>query len=544
MTKAAVPFMVAVCLAAQVPFDRIRHADSEAQNWLTYSGNYSAHRFSPLNQITPANVGKLRPVWTYQAPNQAEFETSPIVVDGVMYLTEAPMAVAALDARTGRQLWKWQRPIPRDLRTLGFAPVNRGVAILDDTVFAGTLDSHLVALDARSGAVRWDTVVADYKLGHCITGAPLAIDGKVITGISGGEAGIRGFLDAYDAKTGKRVWRFWTIPAPGEPGSETWTGDSWKNGGGPTWVTGSYDPERKLIYWGTGNPGPDFPDTGVRPGGNLYTCSLVALEAATGKLRWHFQYTPHDVHDWDATEIPVLAEATVRGRLRQVVAMANRNAFFYLLDRGTGEFLQASPYAKQTWAQGIDDRGRPILMPNTAPTVEGTMLYPSLQGGTNWFSPSYSSLSGLFYVAVREMGSYYYRGEAKYRPGALFVGGGEHALDGDQAYGAIRALEISSGNLRWEFRLHSPPWAGVLSTAGGVVFGGSNEGNFYALDAITGKPLWDYQTGGPVVANPIAFAVDGNQYVVIAAGHALFVFGLDRPLNTAHLDLRGNAKAH
>jgi alcohol dehydrogenase (cytochrome c) len=528
--KVAALFLVlAAFLPAQVPFDRIRHSDSEPQSWLTYSGNYSGHRFSRLNHITPANVGQLKPIWTYQVENHAEFETSPIVADGVMYVTEAPMAVAAIDARTGRQLWKWQRPIPRDLRTLGFAPVNRGVAILDDTVFAGTLDSHLVALDAHSGAVRWDVVVADYKLGHCITGAPLAVDGKVITGISGGEAGIRGFLDAYDARTGKRLWRFWTIPAPGEPGSETWSGESWKHGGGPTWLTGSYDPERQLIYWGTGNPGPDFPEDDVRPGDNLYTCSLVALEAATGKLKWHFQFSPHDVHDWDATEIPVLAEAAVKGRTRQVVAMANRNAFYYLLDRDTGEFLHAAPFAKQTWAREIDDRGRPVMLPNSEPTVEGALIYPSLQGGTNWFSPSYNPLAGLFYVAVREMGSYYYRGQAKYRPGALFVGGGEHALDGDKAYGAIRALEISTGNLKWEFRLHSPPWAGVLSTAGGLVFGGSNEGNFYALDALTGKPLWDYQTGGPIVANPISFAVDGKQYVAIAAGHALFVFGLERP---------------
>src|SRR6185295_1268509 len=280
---------------------RIRNAEREPESWLTYSGNYAAHRFSRLNQITAANVATLKPLWIYQVGNREEFETSPIVADGIMYITETPMAVSALDVRTGRRLWNWQRPIPRDLKTLGFGPNNRGIAILDDTVFVGTLDSHLTALDARSGAVRWDTVVADYKLGHCITGAPLAIDGKVITGISGGEAGIRGFLDAYDAKTGKRLWRFWTIPEPGEPGSETWSGDSWKHGGGPTWLTGSYDPERQLIYWGTGNPGPDFPENGVRAGDNLYTCSLVALEAATGKLKWHFQFSPHDVHDWDAT---------------------------------------------------------------------------------------------------------------------------------------------------------------------------------------------------------------------------------------------------
>jgi alcohol dehydrogenase (cytochrome c) len=411
------------------------------------------------------------------------------------------------------------------LKTLGFGPNNRGVAILGDTLFVGTLDSHLVALDARSGAVRWDTVVADYNLGHCITGAPLAIDGKVITGISGGEAGIRGFLDAYDASTGKRLWRFWTIPAPGEPGSETWTGDSWKTGGGPTWVTGSYDPELNLIYWGTGNPGPDW-NGDVRPGDNLYTCSLVALDAATGKRKWHFQFTPHDVHDWDATEIPVLLEARVRGRNRKAVAMANRNAFYYLLDRATGEFLHASPYAKQTWAKGIDDRGRPVVLPNTEPTAEGTLLWPSLQGATNWFSPSFNPTTNRFYVSVREMSAYYIKTDVKYRPGTFFMGGGERALAGDKAFGAIRALNASTGEIQWEFRLQSPPWAGVLATAGGVVFGGSNEGNFYALDAASGKPLWDFQTGGAIVANPVSYSVDGKQYVAIAAGRALFVFGL------------------
>ncbi len=525
MTRLVLLLTIAFSSAAQVPYGRIRNAERESESWLTYSGNYAAHRFSRLNQITAANVATLKPLWIYQVGNREEFETSPIVADGIMYITETPMAVSALDVRTGRRLWNWQRPIPRDLKTLGFGPNNRGIAILDDTVFVGTLDSHLTALDARSGAVRWDTVVADYKLGHCITGAPLAIDGKVITGISGGEAGIRGFLDAYDAKTGKRLWRFWTIPEPGEPGSETWSGDNWKTGGGPTWVTGSYDPELNLIYWGTGNPGPDW-NGDVRPGDNLYTCSLVALNADTGKLKWHFQFTPHDVHDWDATEIPVLLDATVRSRERKLVAMANRNAFYYLLDRATGEFLHASPYAKQTWAKGIDDRGRPIVLPNTEPTGQGTLVWPSLQGSTNWFSPSYNPVAKLFYVAVREMSSYYLKTDVKYKPGTLFMGGGERALAGDKAFGAVRALDVSTGKIQWEFRLQSPPWAGVLSTAGGVVFGGSNEGNFFALDAVTGKPLWDFQTGGAIVANPVSFAVDGKQYVAIAAGHALFVFGL------------------
>jgi len=511
---------------AQVPFDRILKAASEPGSWLTYSGNYQAHRFSPLTQLTPGNVAGLKPIWVYQVPEPGGVETTPLVFDGVMYLTEPPGGVAALDLRTGRALWHYERTLPHDLETLGFGEVNRGVAALGDMIYVGTLDAHLVALDARTGALRWDVQVADHKSGHCITGAPLAIDGKIITGISGGEAGIRGFIDAYDAKTGKRLWRFWTIPGDGEPGNETWhKPDSWKTGGGPTWVTGSYDPALKLIYWGVGNPGPDW-NGDPRPGDNLYTCSLVALDADTGRLKWHFQFTPHDTHDWDATEIPVLLDTEIRGRPRQVVAMANRNAFYYVLDRTSGEFLAGAPYAKQTWAEGLDDSGRPLLLPGKEPTEPGNLVWPSLQGATNWFSPSYDPLRKQFYVSVREMGSYYYKGEAEYKTGSFFTGGGERALDGDAAWGAIRALDVATGEKKWEFRLQSPPWAGVLSTAGGLVFGGSNEGNFYALDSRSGRPLWDFQTGGGMTSNPISFLLDGKQRVAIAAGHAIFVFGL------------------
>jgi alcohol dehydrogenase (cytochrome c) len=516
----------AASLGAQVSYDRLRKAASEPENWLTYSGNYEAHRFSRLDQLTPANAGGLKPRWVYQVREPGTVETTPLVVDGIMYVTEPPTVVSALDLRTGRRLWRWERDLPKDLQTIGFGKVNRGVAVLGNTLYVGTLDAHLVALDAKSGAVRWDTAVADYKTGHCITVAPLAIDGKIITGISGGEAGIRGFLDAYDAKTGKRLWRFWTIPGPGEPGHDSWrAADSWMHGGGPTWVTGSYDADLNLIYWGTGNPGPDW-NGDPRPGDNLYTCSLLALDANTGKLRWHFQFTPHDVHDWDATEIPVLLDAEIRGRTRKVVAMANRNAFYYLLDRATGEFLLGTAYAKQTWASGLDDRGRPMVLPGTEPSEAGTLVWPSLQGATNWFSPSYDPGRKQFYVPVREMGAYYYKGEAEYEPGTFFAGGGERALAGDNAYGAIRALDASTGKQKWEFRLQSPPWAGVLSTAGGLVFGGSNEGNFYALDAMTGTPVWDFQTGGGMSSNPISFMIDGKQHVAIAAGRAIFVFGL------------------
>ncbi|HEX4946514.1 MAG TPA: PQQ-dependent dehydrogenase, methanol/ethanol family [Blastocatellia bacterium] len=519
-------FSCAVFAPAQVPYQRLVNADKEPGNWLTYSGNYAAHRFSSLKQITPENVANLKVKWVYQKEEKGGFETSPVVVDGVMYVTEPPTRVAGLDVRTGRKLWSWERKAARDTKLIGFGATNRGIAILDNTVYVGTLDCYIVALDARTGTVRWETKVQENKLGYSITGAPLAIDGKIIVGIAGGEAGVRGFLDAYDAKTGKLAWRCFTIPGPGEPGHDTWTGERWKMGGGTTWVTGSFDPELNLIYWGTGNPGPDW-NGDVRPGDNLYTCSLLAIDATSGKIKWHFQYTPHDTHDWDASQIPVLFEANVNGQTRKVVAMANRNAFYYLLDRVTGEYLLAEPYAKQTWAKGIDAKGRPIVLPNTEPSLEGTLVWPALNGATNWWSPAYSPETKLFYAAVRERASYYYKGEVEFKPGTFYAGGGERPVDGDnKAWGAIRALEATTGKLKWEFRLHTPPWAGVLATAGGLVFGGSNEGNFYALDANTGQPLWEVQTGAPIAANPISFAIDGKQHVAIAAGQALFVFGL------------------
>lgn len=509
-------------LQAQAPYERIVNAAREPQNWLTYSGGYQGHRYSALTQINTTTVRNLKTSWMYQFESGYN-QVSPIVVDGVMYVT-GPNFAAALDARTGRSLWTWRRPVPKDLQTIGFGRTNRGAAILDDKIYVGTLDSYLVALDARTGAVRWEAKVADYKVGHCITVAPLAVKDKVIVGISGGEAGIRGFLDAYDAKTGKQLWRHWTIPAPGEPGSETWTGDAWKTGGAPTWVTGVYDPQLNLIYWGTGNPAPDW-NGDVRPGDNLYSCSLLAIDANTGQRKWHFQFTPHDTHDWDATQVPMLVEAKIRGRARKLVATPNRNGFYYLLDRESGEFLHGSVYAKQTWAKGLDDKGRPILIPGMEPSAEGTLAWPSLQGATNWMSPSFHPQHRLVFVAVREMGAYYYKGEAKYKPGTFFAGGGERALK-DTAFGAVRALDLETGKQRWEFRLHSPPWAGLLSTAGGLVFGGSSEGNFYALDALTGKPLWEMQTGASMAANPISYSVDGKQYIAVATGHVLLVFGL------------------
>lgn len=492
-------------------------AAAQDGNWLTYSGNLWGHRHSPLRQITAANVDRLKPVWLYQVRDLNQFEASPLVEDGIMYLSEPPSNATALETRTGRPLWMYRRPVPNDVKVC-CGQVNRGLAKLGDALFLGTVDAHLVALDSKSGRVLWDVIVADYRTGHSITVAPLVVKDKVIVGIAGGEYGIRGFVDAYDPKSGRRLWRFWTVPGPGEPGHETWAGESWKTGSAATWVTGSYDPESNLVYWGAGNPGPDY-NGDVREGDNLYSDSLLALDPDTGKLRWHFQFTPHDTHDWDANHTPIVVD----GR----VLVANRNGFFYSLDARSGRFLFGAPYGKQTWAKGLDEKGRPIVLPGTAPTREGTLVYPGLHGTTNWYSASYSPETKLFYVGVREEGTIFHVGKAEYQAGRYFSAGGPTGIPGLEPSGSIKALRAEDGRAAWEFPLQSPPWAGVMSTAGGLVFGGTNEGHFIALDARSGKPLWRFPTGGPVLANPISYLSGGKQHIAIAAGRALFAFALE-----------------
>jgi alcohol dehydrogenase (cytochrome c) len=509
-------------LAGQVTYQRILAAHAEAGSWLTYSGDYAGHRYSDLKGIDRGNVGKLRPAWIYQTNDLNPFEATPIVADGVMYLSEPPSNAAALDLRTGRPIWMFRRAVPSDVGVC-CGQVNRGVAVLGERVFLGTLDAHLLALDAKTGRMLWDTTVADYKQGYSITVAPLALKDKVIIGISGGEYGIRGFLDAYDLESGKRLWRFWTVPAPGEPGHDSWEGDSWKTGSAATWVTGSYDASLNLLYWGTGNPGPDY-NGDVRHGDNLYAASLLALDASSGKLKWYFQFTPHDTHDWDANHVPVLIDEVFRGQPRKLLAVANRNGFFYLLDRQTGEYLLGKEYARQTWAKGLDTRGRPIAIPATEPKPEGSTVYPGIHGATNWNSPSYSPETGLMYVAAREEGTIFYRATAEFKAGSYFSAGGMRGIPGVEPSGSIKALHPLTGEQRWEFALHSPPWAGVLSTAGGLVFGGTNEGNIFALDSRNGKRLWDFQAGAPVYAAPISYEFDGKQYLAIAVGRSLMAF--------------------
>jgi alcohol dehydrogenase (cytochrome c) len=518
--------------SSQLPitYERLLKATAEPGNWLTYSGDYRSHHYSTLKQITADNVHRLRAKWIYQM-HRPKVETTPIVVDGVMYVTRPPSDVVALDAQTGRALWTFEHRVPTRVYTC-CGEVNRGLAILDRTLFLTTLDAQLVALDASSGRVLWKKQIADPALNYTATGAPLALKDKVIVGIAGAEGGIRGFLDAYDAKTGERAWRFWTVPAPGEPGSETWgQNDAWRHGGVSTWLTGSYDPELNLLYWGTGNPGPDY-NGDVRPGDNLYSCSLLALDPDTGTLKWHFQFTPHDTRDWDATQIPVLLDSTIEGRARKLVVVPSRNGFYYVLDRQTGEFLLAKPFVKQTWAKEIDKKGRPVLNPGQEPTPEGNeSIWPGVDGGHNWMSPSYNPVTKLLYFNAREERRRFFKTDApEFRPGENYFGGGGGGgarFRPEESWGRLIAMAPETGEIRWEHRILSPPWAGVLSTAGNLVFSATPSGNFYALDAQTGKELWRFNGGDRVYASPITFLSRGKQMITIPIGDVLIAFGLD-----------------
>ena len=510
---------------APVSWERLVNAADEPQNWLMYSGTFDSQRYSRLNQVHNRNVQRLELKWAYQLSALDRAETTPLVVDGVMFITEAPSNVVAVDARTGRPFWRYEHELPEDLR-ICCGRNNRGVAILGDTLYMSTLDAHLVAIDARTGNPLWAAEVADYRSGYSKTAAPLIVRDKVVTGIAGGEFGIRGFLDAYNAATGARDWRTYTIPGPDNPDNQTWAGDSWRTGGSPTWITGAYDPDLDLVYWGTGNPGPDY-NGDVRMGDNLYADSALALDGASGELNWYFQFTPHDVHDWDAIQIPVLADLKIGDQVRKVMMWANRNAFFYTLDRETGEFLSGRPFARQTWAEGLDDKGRPIRRPNTFPTAEGTLVSPDASGGTNWQSPTYSPRTELFYVMAFDGEAEFYIRDEEYLEGDRFTGGGQQRpLPVDKYSSAVRAIDPRTGDRRWEYRVQPQTWAGLLSTAGDLVFGGTVEGYFFALDAVNGQELWHISLGAEVRAAPISYAVDGQQYVTIAAGNVVYAFGL------------------
>ena len=515
-------------------------AGLQAQNWLTYSGDVSSRRYSPLTQITPANVKNLDLQWVFQALSLEKFEATPLAVDGVLFTVQPPNDVVALDGATGRVFWTYTyKPSTQARPCCG--RVNRGLAMLGDRLFMATIDGHLVALDAKSGRQIWNVGVAGARpeAGYAFTVAPLIVKDKIIVGPAGGDFGIRGFLAAFDPATGKELWRFNTIPGPGEPGHESWangTNDSWMHGGGGVWVTGSYDPDLNLTYWGTGNPGPDF-NGDTRAGDNLYTDSVIALDPDTGKLKWHFQFTPHDEFDYDSTQVPVLADIEWQGRMRKVMLWANRNGFWYVLDRATGEFLSGKPFTKVTWTEALDSHGRPQNV--VKPTLEGTVVYPHLGGATNWYSPSFSPRTGLFYVPAWINGSATFaRRPAEFVEGRAFLGafptGTELSINGTQinrrlpeeGSGAILALDPKTGEKKWEYAMTDITDAGVLTTAGDVLFSGGREGFFYALDARTGALLWKAAVGGIVQAAPMSYAIGNRQYVAIAAGNSLYGYAL------------------
>jgi alcohol dehydrogenase (cytochrome c) len=513
--------LFATAAHAQVTFDRLLNSAKEPQNWMTYSGDYWGRRFSALDQVNTTNVRALTAKWVYQTAATGKLETSPLVVDGILYATAQDNRAFALDARTGRPIWMYQHPLPGDIRPC-CGRVNRGLAILGDKVFLGTLDAHVIALDAKTGNVVWDVVAADYRTGHSFTVAPLAVKDLVVIGVSGGEYGVRGFIDAYDAVTGKRRWRFYTVPGPGEPGHESWEGDSWKVGGAPAWNTGTYDVATNQIFWPTGNPAPSNRGEG-RAGDNLYSNTLLALNADTGKLNWYFQFTKHDEHDWDATQVPVMIDSGGK----HLIAQANRNGFFYVIDRTNGKLLSANAYGTTTWSDEKDAEGRPVANQNASPTLEGHTVCPGALGTTNFMAPTYDPQTGLFYVTARDQCDIFSTAPQPYEAGHAYYGSAYFPSEEAKPYhGFLKAIDPATGQVKWKFEHTSPTWSGVLSTAGGLVFTGDAEGNFIAMDAAAGKPLWHFQMGGAVYAAPIAFAVDGREYVAIAAGSAVYAFGL------------------
>ena len=500
---------------------------ADGSTWLTFGGNYANHRFSPLTQITPENISKLQPLWTFQTNTLGNFETTTLLRDNVLYVTGPQNVAWAIDARSGRQIWRYRRELPENL-TACCGLVNRGFAALGDRLFMTTLDAHLLALDMKTGNIVWDATLEDYTNGYASTLAPIVVKDKVIVGVAGGEYGIRGFIDAYDAQSGKRAWRFHTIPGPGEPGFNSWSGESWKIGGSGVWVTGAYDPEQNAIFFGTGNPGPDYHGPS-REGDNLYSCSLVVLDADTGKLKWHYQFTPHDVHDYDSTEVPILADLTINGQPRKTVMFANRNGFYYTLDRVTGKVIVAKPFVQTTWAKSIDAQGRPMLEAGHTPDEKGERTCPDLTGGTNFWPPSFDPRSRLFYVNAREACATFYGYKPEYVAGQRFTGGAQQLVNNrdEKPFGALRAIDPVTGERKWEFLMPTPSRAGILTTASNLLLSGDGDGNLLALDSRTGKLLWRYQMGATLHGtSPITYMLDGRQHVLVPSGTTLTAWAL------------------
>ena len=495
-------------------------------NWLSYNGDYTGRRYSALREINTSNVAQLRAEWVFHAPNSDRLEVTPVVSGGIMFLTSANDAYA-LDAQTGQTLWHYSRPITEGLIDDASQHHNRGVAIWHSRIYMETDNAHLLCLDARSGHLLWDVPYTDGDPNYGATSAPLVVKDKVLVGTSGGDDGVRGFVAAYDAETGKEAWRFWTIPAPGEFGSSSWPGDAWKHGGATTWMPGTYDPELNTVYWGTSNPAPDF-DGDPRPGDDLYTDCLLALDADTGRLKWYFQFTPHDLFDYDATETPMLVDTMFRGQKRKLVVEANRNGFIYVLDRADGKFLLATRFAeKLSWASGIDQNGRPIRT-DAQPSETGTRICPGMVGATNWYSPSFSPDTSMLYFIALESCDIYAKKPQEFQRGKTYYSTGVRRSQGDHNQKILLAYALESDKPEWRYvqagEGHSS--AGTMTTAAGLVFFGDDTRSFEAVDARTGKPLWHFNTGQNIAASPMSYAVGTKQYVAIAAGGDVFSFAL------------------
>jgi alcohol dehydrogenase (cytochrome c) len=532
-------FGAANCISAsaQGSMDRIISTSIDVQpadltvqpigaNWPSYNGDYSGRRFSALAEITTANVDQLKAQWVFHVRDVSDLEVTPVVVDGIMFVTAANDAYA-LDARTGRTIWHYSRPVTEGLIDDASQHHNRGVGLWHSRVFLETDNAHLLCLDARSGQLLWDVAYAEGNKNYGATSAPLVVKDKVVVGTSGGDDGVRGFVSAFDAQTGKLAWRFWTIPGPGEPGSASWPADAYLHGGGTTWMPGTFDPDLNTLYWGTSNPAPDF-DGGPRPGDDLYTDCVLALDPDTGKLKWHFQFTPHDLFDYDATETPVLLDLSYQGHPRKLLVEANRNGFLYVLDRTTGEFLSATRFAeKMNWAKEIDAHGRPVVS-GVRPSPEGTEVCPGFAGATNWYSPSYNPDTHQFYFLALEACGIFSLKPESFAEGRPYYATGVGRSRGAKSEKLLLAFDLESGKLAWKYLQvgERDSSAGTMTTAAGLVFFGDNGQAFEAVEAKTGAPLWHFTTGQPIHASPMSYSVLGKQYVAIAAGTDVFSFAL------------------
>jgi alcohol dehydrogenase (cytochrome c) len=495
-------------------------------DWTSYNGGVAGSRYSTLAQITKSNVPSLAPKWIFSLRNTNNLQVTPIVSEGVMYVTAANECYA-LDAGSGREIWHYQRPRTKGLIGNAAGGVNRGASVAGDRLFMVTDHAHILALNKFTGALLWETEMADWHQNYNATGAPLPIGNLVVTGTSGGDEGVRGFVAAFDQATGKEVWRWWTTPKRGEPGSETWQGKGLEHPAGTTWMTGTYDASLDTIYWTVGNPGPDLIGDD-RLGDNLYTDSVVALDAKTGALKWHFQFTPHDVWDYDAEETPALVDTTWQGQPRKLLVQANRNGYFYVLDRTNGKFLSGWQFVKNvTWASGLDANGRPMRVSNMEPTLEGRRVCPSLDGASNWYSTSFNPATSLYYVQANDKCGIFTKVPADWEAGKGFMGG-SFAPAPEPARRLLRAIDVRTGKTVWELPQTGTvnSWGGVLSTAGGVVIFGEDSGALMAADASTGKPLWSFQTNALWKASPMTYMFDNKQYVAIAAGSNIIAFGL------------------